>query len=179
MTQKAYRSARRGGISLALACLALCATGAAQAEDYTIQIGAFSTPSDRFAASARSEGTLYYTARDGGMVALSIGRYASFAAAQNQLAQLQDSYPDAYVRRADPDAAQRWPGGGAGIAAETASATRAARGSAARRTNAPDDAILATLSEAERKNVVYLDGKLHVKEGNRFTPLREYQRSRP
>ncbi len=179
MTQMAGRSTRRKVISAASACLALFATGIAWAERYTIQIGAFSTPSERFAEAARREGSLYYTPRAGGMVALSLGRYDSFASAQDELARLQDLYPNAYVRRADPDAALRWPTGAADVIATASGDAPARDPKPTRDASSTDDAILATLSEAERKNVVYLDGKLHVKEGNRFTPLREYQRSNP
>jgi hypothetical protein len=163
---------RRSLATLAMLAGAMLLAGPGHADSYTIQIGAFRTPSESFVEPARSVGEIYFNRRDSGLVALSVGRFDSFDEAQDKLPLLAGDFPGAYVRRAEADARSQF----------SASNTLSASAEAQPRKNAPsgtEDQLLASLSEAERKNVVYLDGKLHFKDGNRFIPLREYRSVTP
>lgn len=156
---------------------ALLLTGPAHGNDYTIQIGAFRTPSESFVEPARSVGEIYFNRRDNGLVALSVGRFASFGEAQDNLALLAESFPGAYVRRAEAGASSQLDTSGkvSSNISSTSSQTASAMPAGSAPASGPEDQLLASLSAEERKNVVYLDGKLHVKDGNRFVPLREYR----
>ncbi|MFK7913795.1 MAG: SPOR domain-containing protein [Pseudomonadales bacterium] len=158
-----------------VALTVLLGASTSQAATYTIQIGAFKTPNATFADQARSVGEVYATQRASGVTAVSVGSFDSSAEASSALARIEDNYPGAFVRHANTDS-RRLLAAGSGSERAAASATRtapAARSTTASSSNTSD--VFATLSAKERKNVVYLDGVLHFKQGDQFLTLAEYR----
>lgn len=156
----------------------ILAAGTAQSATYTIQIGAFKTPSAQYVQAARSVGEVYATERASGVIALSVGSFASNAEANQALARVQQQYPEAFVRRASSNNRRTFDEGGtpaqwAGSSRTTS--TTASRANVVPRAKSDSGDILATLTPSERKHVVYLDGILHFKQGDQFLPLAEYR----
>lgn len=164
-------------LALPIAVAMLLGTGTASAATYTIQIGAFKSPSAQFADRARAVGNVYAIERASGVVALSVGSFASSAEANSALARIEDDYPGAFVRHANPDARRAFAntsGNGSAMPAASSAAEAQARTRPAANSSDTSD-ILATLSPSERKHVVYLDGVLHFKQGDQFLTLAEFR----
>ncbi len=141
------------------------------AELFTIQIGAFKTPNDTYSVPARAVGEIYATERSNGVTALSVGRFADVDAASAALAQISRHYPSAYVRRAHPEAQLR----NAPATASKAPLPPTTQTQAANPQQPLETELLSSLTDDERKHVVYLDGKLHYKQGDSFVPLAQYR----
>ena len=152
-----------GGLVLGLALV----THTAHAR-WTIQIGAFGSDFDRsFSAAASVIGEVREERRDDGSVAVVVGQWNRVADARDSLAALSVNYPDAFIRASNP---------GAATGASASSTRSAAR---TRDSGTPRDSeLLNQLSADERANVVLLDGALHYKSGDTFTPLREWMNQR-
>ena len=150
-----------GGLVVGLALI----TQYAQAR-WTIQIGAFSGDFDRsFSAAASMVGDVREEQRDDGSVAVVVGQWNRVAEAREPLATLSVDYPDAFIRASDPSATP--------VALTTSTST--GRPTKTRtEISTSDNGLLNQLSADERANVVLLDGSLHYKSGNTFTPLREW-----
>jgi cell division septation protein DedD len=134
------------------------AAAAAGAADYTVQIGAFRNPDPSFAESASRLGSVHTSRSEAGLTRFLVGRFPTRSAAQALLEKLRGAgYSDAFVRRADP-------------APNLPDVAQGPRPSAAAETG---DASLESLPADVRDKVVRLDGVLHIKEGDRFTPLSE------
>lgn len=136
--------------------------GSASADEYSVQIGAFESPEPSFAEAAEKIGKLYETRSPTGLTRIQVGRYASLEEANVALRALAGAgYADAYVvnKSARLDAAAR-------EARTRTGSTVSTRGD--------DPNILANVPAELRERTVLLDGRLHVIEGNRFIPLREY-----
>ncbi|MEM6708804.1 MAG: SPOR domain-containing protein [Pseudomonadota bacterium] len=148
--------------------------------DYSVQIGAFRNPSESFVAAARSVGTVYAVERSNGVRAIMVGNFADRSDADSARETLMETYPGAFVTTASPTAVQFAEATGASTLANNSPAqaqSSATGANGVRRTsNATEAALLDGLTEEERRRVVYLDGKLHLKNGNDFTPLSEYSR---
>ncbi|MCR9279832.1 MAG: SPOR domain-containing protein [Pseudomonadaceae bacterium] len=145
--------------------LIACASGAI-ANDYVVQIGAFTKDVREYLEPARSYGQIVQRATASGATSYSVGPFGSEADARTALDLLQEHYPDAFVRRHSRDSL---------VAQSPAAATPAV---IARTGNLSNEQTLANLTAEERERVVYLDGILHVKEGNEFIPLSQYQHRR-
>lgn len=155
----------------------LLGSGTTLAATYTIQIGAFKSPSAQFTERARSVGNVYATDRASGVIALSVGSFASSAEANSALARIEDDYPGAFVRHANPNARRAFAesnSNGRAMASASSTATSSPRARPATAVSDTSD-VLATLSASERKHVVYLDGVLHFKQGDQFLTLAEYR----
>jgi cell division septation protein DedD len=141
-----------------LLILSLLGAGSALADDYVVQIGAFRQPQADFAERARQVGTVTLSTGTSGLTRFQVGGFATQREAREALTQLRAAgYADAFVRRLASTAAplEDLPAVGAGPPPHNTSRL---------------DALPADL----RAKVVYLDGVLHVKEGDRFIPLAEY-----
>lgn len=147
------------------ALLIACASGA-QASDYVVQIGAFSKDVSDYLEPARSYGQIVERQTSSGATSYSVGPFASESDARTALDLLQEHYPDAFVRQHQGDAA-------------TIASSRTTTSPVIARTgNLSNAQTLANLTAEERERVVYLDGILHVKEGDEFIPLAQYQHRR-
>ncbi|MGI9326040.1 MAG: SPOR domain-containing protein [Pseudomonadales bacterium] len=156
------------------------AAAASAAEPFTIQIGAFKTPNETYSLPARTVGEIYATQRGKGIVALSVGRFADVDEATAALAQISQHYPSAYVRHAHPQAQLHSDNKAPATANKTPLPTTTPA-DVADQQQPLETELLSTLTDDERKHVVYLDGKLHYKQGNTFVPLAQYraQHARP
>lgn len=152
----------------ALGALAVSvAAGQVMAVDYAVQIGAFKqVPQSSYLDAANSYGSILRLDAGDGVTAYSIGPFGSRDDAETTRGLLLDHYPDAFIRQVSD---------GQIVSAPTAT-------SDARASSAPTRVIagagndLSGLTAEERQRVVYLDGVLHIKEGDSFTPLSTYQR---
>lgn len=122
------------------------------ASDFTVQIGAFKQLGTGFTEAAEEFGPVTRRINDVGITVVSVGSYATRDAAERALGALVADYPDAFVRSTTTIAPP----------ANTLAAT------------AQDNARWSQLPPEDRKNVVYLDGKLHIKRGDEFIPLADY-----
>ncbi len=171
--------------SLLLVVLGLFGTQYSQLlyADYTVQIGAFSKPSDAFAAPARSIGQVNTTATSNGITIFTVGDFDTMTSAKDALDSLRNDYPDAFVRNIPgsrkPVAASR-PAEPTttGMATPTPTEPKTRRLTATQGSS-EDSQLWNSLTDDERKRVVYLDGVLHLKQGERFVPLAEYRREQP
>ncbi len=138
---------------------AVLSASAASAAEYVVQIGAFRRPSQDFAAAARQVGEVTTVVTSSGVTLFQVGTFGSFSEANEARSSLRAAgYADAFVRRARRSAASL-PAVSAAPPAE--GATRFER-----------------LPAELQARTVYLDGRLHVKEGDRFIPLSEYEGGR-
>ena len=147
----------------------LLISGSAHAE-YSVQIGAFKEPAPSFTAAAEKVGKLYRSKSPTGLTRLQVGRFATKKEASiARTALLGAGYEGAFVvekgvsLRAATDAAR------------TSNTTRTY--SAPRTAPAADP--MAGVPADLRDRVVILDGRLHVVEGETFTPLDRYLRDGP
>ncbi len=140
-------------IAIAFIFLTISAISTVSAE-HTIQIGALSKPYPAFAKAARQVGNVESGLTEDGLTLYQVGRYSTRDEAVSALQELRDAgYQDAFIRRLTGSRSMQ----------------------AGPRTGFSDlSAVLDQLPEETRSKVVYLDGVLHVKEGDQFTPLREY-----
>ena len=139
---------RFGIFALTFVCFAL--PPFAQAEDYTVQIGAFREAPSDFAIAAEAVGEVRTSQTAEGLTRVRIGSYDSAEAAEvARAALLGAGYAGAFVIRA--------------------SGTRDVVSASPRGTATADP--LADLPESIRSRVVLLDGVYHVKDGDVFTPL--------
>lgn len=153
-------------VYLALTVLLATASSNAFASEYVVQIGAFSNDVREYLEPARSYGQIVERATSSGATSYSVGPFGSEVDARTALKLLQEHYPDAFVRR-------HW-----GERAETTTGPIAVEPVIARTGNLSNEQTLANLTAEERERVVYLDGILHVKEGDEFIPLAQYQHRR-
>lgn len=153
---------KAGGAAL----LALCTTPAL-AVDYAVQIGAFKqVPESGYLDAASSYGSLIQTDAGDGVTAYALGPFSSRVDAETSLALVQTHYPDAFIRQVGDS--------------QEVSQPASNRGQSIGQTPAPARVVagggdLSSLSAEERGRIVYLDGVLHIKEGDTFTPLSVYQ----
>ncbi len=144
--------------------------------EYTIQVGAFGKPSQAFADRVRELGEVNTTQNARGMTVFTVGRYATSDAANADIERVRREFPDAFVRSM-PDSARSPDAKANAVAAadDTQGAERAGYPRLISGTTR-DSELWNSLSAEERRRVVYLDGVLHVKEGESFVPLAEYRR---
>lgn len=156
--------------------LALALVGwstATTAAEYAIQVGAFKSPTQTFAENLRSYGEVNTSQSSSGITIFTVGRYGSVDEAKGDLNRIAADYPGAFVRNM-PSAA-----GSVDVASMASGASTAATRKVAtqQRKKSPDTQLWDSLSDSERRRVVYLDGVLHLKQGDQFVPLDEYRRN--
>jgi hypothetical protein len=148
--------------------------GAAAADEYSVQIGAFERPDPSFVAAAEAIGKLYRSRNSNGLTRIQVGRYASLEEANVALRALAGAgYADAFVVNKSArlsDSARAGEVGQGGQRPLQASATTSRSPS----TRGDESNLLANVPAELRSRTVLLDGKLHVMEGDRFIPLRAY-----
>lgn len=127
------------------------------AESYGVQIGTYRNP-DRDLIEDRVEdiGEIHTSMTATGLTRFHIGSFASLSEAEDALQRLQGAgFEDAFILgQVDPQLA--------GAEADERAEPSLPQG---------DSALLSSLSEEERRSVVYLDGRLHKKIGDQFIPL--------
>ena len=134
----------------------------AQTNSYSVQVGAFSSPPSTLADKYKQYGSVKI-AREAGLARVLIGVFESRDDAELLLMELQrDGFTDAFVRRT-----------AAKTAAVATTVTPQATPDSHGHTHLPaqDQRRINQLSEAERARAVYLDGVLHLKDGDTFTPV--------
>ena len=136
------------------------------ADGYTIQVGVYKNLSKETLDSAEQLGNVYREAV-GPLTRVTVGRYDTRAEAEVELSRIQSGgFDDAFVRStgtsAKGDSAQK-------IIDHHGEHSHGG----VKHTHLPEamEKVLSALPESERENVVILDGKLHRKEGDTFTPL--------
>ena len=148
----------RRALSVVCASVMAGASGSAAAE-YVVQIGALSRANPGFAVDAMSVGTVMTSESEAGLIRYRVGPFASPSEARAAKAKLRAAgYPDAYIRR---------------IQAPPAVSSAPLSGS---ESVPPGTVDISTLPEEVRAKLVYLDGELHIKEGEKFVPLSKYTR---
>ena len=148
--------------------IALCfllGTSAGYAESlqgtWVVQVGAYSKGiSDEDHARLSRYGNVLVQDRNA-LSIVSVGPYSSRAEAENLLPQIRQVATDAYVRSTR------------GATTRTTQRPRASRPS-----KTSDDSLLSQVPANLRGNVVRLDGELHYKQGDVFTPLGQYLKNR-
>ena len=160
---------------LSIVSLAVLLTAAIPASaEYTIQVGAFSKPSQAFADQLRELGEVNTAQNGRGMTVFTVGRYESASAAKADVERVRLRYADAFVR-AMPEAARS-----ASVAMTTPAPRQPQAASPARSRlvsgTSQNSELWDGLTDEERRRVVYLDGVLHLKQGESFVPLAEYRR---
>lgn len=147
--------------TLALGATILLAAAGAWANDYVVQVGALERPSEPFAERARTIGAVSTSQTDEGMTRYRVGPFSTKVEAEQAKAELRAAgYEDAFV-----------------LQTRRSSRTAELPPVSAGPESAADE--VAALPEDLRRRVVYLDGVLHVKEGDRFTKLSEYPYGEP
>jgi len=130
----------------------------ANAGSYTVQIGTYRNPDHTVIEDRMPEdiGEIRTATTASGLTEFLVGSFGTFSEAEDALERLQGAgFDDAFVRRQGDS-----PRGSGGTVTDEES-------------NLPQDdrALLSSLSEEERRSVVYLDGRLHRKIGDQFIPL--------
>ena len=130
--------------------------GASATADYTVQIGAMTVPDPAFTQAASAHGEVIAKRLPSGLTLYQVGRFQlrdDATALHRKL--VADGYVDAYVKTTTPPRS---------VAQSASESTQPAQ--------------LASLSPEERAKVVYLDGVLHIKDGDSFTPVESVSASR-
>jgi len=168
--------------SIFFALCLLCVWKQGVSQEYVVQVGVFRYPTDALFAKAESLGTIT-TQQASGLTKLFVGKYDSLEAANDDLYRIQASgFADAFVRKLDaktvsdrsaiPQTQQASFQRPSEPSATHKHAHEHAPGTPAHRhLNASDQEKLNALSDEERQQAVYLDGKLHLKQGDQFIPL--------
>ncbi len=161
-------------LQLSLIALTILGCNIARAAEFTIQVGAFKNPSQAFADEVRQYGEVNTAQNSNGITVFTVGRYNSKDSAKADLDRVRAKYPGAYLRNM-PSAARQQTASPSITAVQQTNA--APRNTVAAASATPEAALWESLTDAERRRVVYLDGVLHLKQGDNFVPLSEYRRN--
>ncbi|MFK8030016.1 MAG: SPOR domain-containing protein [Gammaproteobacteria bacterium] len=150
--------------------LALFITSATYADSFDVQIGAFRYPDASKMKLPAGVGELRSTSGPNGFTRFVVGPYDTRSAAKQALAELRAAgYGSAFIRATrnridayEVDSRTSTP------TAQTYTASQQSTSSGP--TQRELDQLM-RLTEEERRNVVYLDGRLHKKVGDEFVPL--------
>ncbi|MBT8139375.1 MAG: SPOR domain-containing protein [Gammaproteobacteria bacterium] len=127
---------------------------------YSVQIGAFASPAAGLQESLSQFGTVSID-RHGGLSRFLVGQFNERGDAELLRDELRrEGYDDAFVRARGKASAA------ATVTSQHHSHTNSGQSEA-------DHARIHALSPEQRENVVYLDGVLHIKQGDSFIPLPE------
>lgn len=142
--------------------IVLAIVSASTSADYTVQIGAYERPELANHESAASVAKVYTLKASSGLTRIMVGRFDSSADAQSALDALKaGGYRDAFITRSNGSVSEM-------------SAVQPAR--SRRSGSARTDRNWNHLSSELRAKLVILDGRPHIKEGDRFTPLEQHLR---
>lgn len=153
-------------LSVFLASSATLLSGSATAGHFTIQVGAYKDLSREVLDKAESLGAVD-TVRSGSITKVTVGEYSDRATASAALPAVQSAgFSDAFVRQVEHS------DGSASASAKTPAHGAHAHGKDTH-VHLPQaiEKRISELTEEQKSKVVLLDGKLHLKEGNTFTPL--------
>lgn len=135
---------------LSIACIA---QSDSHLDSYSIQIGAYKHLPDHLIKAVEKFGSIH-TLKSDGLTRISVGNFNKRSKAQELLLHLkQAGYHDAFISR---------------LSINTAKSSR----EEAR----PSDTIsemdkYSNLSKSDKEKAVFINGKLHLKEGNQFIPV--------
>lgn len=150
----------------ALLLLTLAVSGVAYADSFNVQIGAYRNPDVIGIEVPATIGEIQRSKGPDGLTRLMVGPFASRDAAEKAQDELKAAgFGGAFIR-ATLDASMATARSQTKSAAPRV-AVKHESGAAQR-----DLDILAGLSAEERRDLVYLDGRLHRKVGDEFIPLR-------
>ncbi|MFK8015213.1 MAG: SPOR domain-containing protein [Gammaproteobacteria bacterium] len=153
-----------------LSLLAFFLSSAVYAENFDVQIGAFENPDVARIQLPANIGELRSTSGPNGLTRFVVGPYSSRAEADAARDRLRESgFAGAFVRATAGtryEVSQPAPVQAVNASTESYAASEP---SASQR----DLDTLMSLSDEERRDLVYLDGKLHRKVGDEFIPIRE------
>ena len=141
-------------------------TGSASASQYAVQLEASKTPQLARFEHLGTHGELYTVAADNGYIRTRLGPYEQKSDAMTVLAQVHNAgFTQAFVAKEQNQSNKT---------THSSSNTHSYKN----RHNIESVDVKALpawqkLSTEQQNNVVYLDGALHVKDGNVFTPLSE------
>ena len=143
---------------------------------YTIQLEASKQPDLNRYSTIEQYGVLYTEETNRGLVRVRIGNYDSTSEAKSALGQIKSQgFNDAYITVTSADA-----GATSQPLADSYSLIPASSAPGDTPIRSPESLpIWHDLSEEQRANVVYLDGVLHIKEGDTFTPLSQFRPNTP
>ncbi len=151
----------------ALLLVALAVSGVAHADSFNVQIGAYRNPDVNGIEVPANIGEVQRTTGPGGLTRLMVGPFAGRELAEKARDELKAAgFKGAFIRST--------------LDASTATTQSPTEYTAPRVSvehesgiSERDLAIVAKLSEDERRALVYLDGRLHRKVGDDFIPLRD------
>mgnify|MGYP006121716019 FL=1 len=124
---------------------------------YSVQIGTYKSLPKNFVGSAEKYGRVY-TSQSGDLTRVSVGGFDNRNAAQNLLSQLkQAGYEDAFISHTGSSMSSNQPHDKAHHQASPGSGSEMAK--------------FRNLPESEKERAVFVDGKLHLKEGSSFIPV--------
>lgn len=132
------------------------------ANDYVVQFGALKQPYEAYSEKAHRIGRVYTVTTTSGFTLYKMGPFESGASAIEAMGQLRSlGYLDAYIKddSSKPEAIT----------------PRMANSTSKTSKDVDPRMAVAALPDAVRSKIVYVDGVLHVKEGDQFTPLGEYR----
>lgn len=131
-------------------CLSLPSHAHEQAALYSVQVGAFASPAQGFRESLTQYGSVTVD-NSGALARFLVGNFKKRSEAELLRDELQrEGFGDAFVRSI-------------GVVTDHAHESGPV---------ASEQARIDALSEEQRNNVVYLDGVLHLKNGDSFVPLK-------
>lgn len=146
---------------LAAILILMVTAGPSAADRYVVQFGALKQPYEEYAEKARQIGSVLAVPTKSGFTLYKLGPYESGSSAREAMGRLRSAgYRDAYVKRSASQSS-------ISNAPMTATAAMPSKSSASLQD-------VSALPDELRSKVVYVDGVLHVKEGDRFTPLTQY-----
>lgn len=131
------------------------------ADKYTIQVGAFHQISEYTLSSVARYGA-YQQEKKGHLIRLMVGSFDTRPDAETLLSEINKSYPEAFVRLVDQH------GGDEKHQHYDEETPRHQHP----HFNGEEIIKWQSLSEDQRKHAVYLDGRLHLKYGDHFTPVK-------
>ncbi len=140
----------------------MVAAGPSIADDYVVQFGALKQPYEAYSEKARRIGRVYTVTTTSGFTLYKMGPFESDASAMEAMEKLRSlGYRDAYIKD-DGSKSEA-------ITPRMVNSTS--------KTSKDIDPLMAVaaLPDAVRSKLVYVDGVLHVKEGDQFIPLGEYR----
>lgn len=147
---------------LAAMLILMVAAGPSTAEDYVVQFGALKQPYEAYAEKARQIGSVLTVSTKNGFTLYKLGPYESGTSAREAMGRLRSAgYRDAYLKL--------------NVAQSSLSDARLAGTTAMPSKAVASGQDISMLPDSVRSKLVYVDGVLHVKEGDRFTPLTQYQ----
>lgn len=139
---------------LSIACIAHADK---HASDYTVQIATYRTLPNNFVKSAEEFGEVL-TSQAGDLTRVSIGSFNTKDQAQELLSRLrQAGYKDAFIKRTDAD-----------VTAHSSHASNSTHHHDHHSLPGSEMEKLRNLSATDKERAVFLDGKLHLKDGNKF-----------